>query len=372
LGGDYLIHDGLKETKIVYFGDIEALAREYLIALGYESDGVPYFDITPLGFKYYEHLEKKAGESNAQVESTMLKKYRQRFTEIIKSKSYEMGLFEIDENPSGEKVLVICVPKTQLRFEITQNPENFHEFCCLFTKFAPVASDYGQAPTNGWASIEAIYSWFEFWLDNEIKVYVEEYEVDQTQLSTTQARQNKTIDIEVLLNKGEKSDLEVKGSVMIDLNRLYKGDGLQESKPEIALEGVLKTIASFLNSSGGTTVIGAVEKSKFPELKEGDYPEINDYYLVGIEIELDKSGVDGYELKLRSLINDHIGRHLAGVISIESHRLENSLLCVLKVPRVLDNWYYIDGKKFYVRDGNRTIMLQGEEADRYKSRFKRN
>ena len=87
-----------------------------------------------------------------------------------------MGLFEIDENPSGEKVLVICIPKTQLRFEITQNPENFHEFCCLFTKFAPVASDYGQAPTNGWASIEAIYSWFEFWLDNEIKVYVEEYE----------------------------------------------------------------------------------------------------------------------------------------------------------------------------------------------------
>ena len=71
LGGDYLIHDGLKDTKMVYFGDIEALARENLLILEYEPDGVPYFDISPLGFKYYEFLKKKAGESIAQVESTV-------------------------------------------------------------------------------------------------------------------------------------------------------------------------------------------------------------------------------------------------------------------------------------------------------------
>ncbi len=59
---DILIHPGNREAgKIIYIGDIETLGRERLIYLSYASKDTPLFDITPLGFRYYEHLKQKKG-----------------------------------------------------------------------------------------------------------------------------------------------------------------------------------------------------------------------------------------------------------------------------------------------------------------------
>lgn len=67
--GDFIVHPAVPEDKKkVYFGDIEALVREDLLALGYGSSD---FDVTPLGFKYYEYLKKRAGQSVERVEATI-------------------------------------------------------------------------------------------------------------------------------------------------------------------------------------------------------------------------------------------------------------------------------------------------------------
>ena len=71
-GGDSLIHPTIPNEKSqIYFGDIESLARENLVALGYGSNGTPNLDVTPLGFKYYEFLKVRLGQSVERIEKTM-------------------------------------------------------------------------------------------------------------------------------------------------------------------------------------------------------------------------------------------------------------------------------------------------------------
>lgn len=72
LGGDDLLHPSVpKEKTRIYFGDIEALGKENLLALGYGSKGTPNFDVTPKGFKYYEYLMQKLGKPVERIEKTV-------------------------------------------------------------------------------------------------------------------------------------------------------------------------------------------------------------------------------------------------------------------------------------------------------------
>lgn len=57
--GDTLLYPGHRLNKKIYLGDIETLAREGLLASSYNSQGASTFDITPLGFRYYEFLKQK-------------------------------------------------------------------------------------------------------------------------------------------------------------------------------------------------------------------------------------------------------------------------------------------------------------------------
>ncbi|MFZ5452177.1 MAG: hypothetical protein ACOZF2_09955 [Thermodesulfobacteriota bacterium] len=65
----FIIHPGFPNHKIpAFFGDLEALANVGLLQRRYDSRGTPIFDVTPLGFKYYEHLSLSAGQPIMQVE----------------------------------------------------------------------------------------------------------------------------------------------------------------------------------------------------------------------------------------------------------------------------------------------------------------
>jgi hypothetical protein len=58
-GGDSLMHPGLsKNGTKTYIGDIEILSSVGLLNLSYGSNGTPNFDVTPLGFQYYEYLHQ--------------------------------------------------------------------------------------------------------------------------------------------------------------------------------------------------------------------------------------------------------------------------------------------------------------------------
>lgn len=113
--GDTLVHPSIPENRNqIYFGDVEALGREGLLAIGYGSHGTPSFDVTPFGFKYYEYLKKRMGQSGERVETT-IKKYldthifQQKYPESYKKWiSAEQALWAVDNSEQGTSIGHLC------------------------------------------------------------------------------------------------------------------------------------------------------------------------------------------------------------------------------------------------------------------------
>jgi hypothetical protein len=62
-------HQGLPNETRANLGDIETLAREGLLALTYGNDRTSAnFDVTPLGFRYYEYLKQHSGQPSQRIE----------------------------------------------------------------------------------------------------------------------------------------------------------------------------------------------------------------------------------------------------------------------------------------------------------------
>ncbi len=71
-GGSDLHHPGLPGGSVpAYEGDIQALARAGLIAFLPGSRGLERFDVTPLGFNYYQHLKKQIIEPIERMENVL-------------------------------------------------------------------------------------------------------------------------------------------------------------------------------------------------------------------------------------------------------------------------------------------------------------
>lgn len=72
-GGDGLIHPGFREGSLTaYEGDIQTLAREGFIAVSYSPRGAMRFDVTPLGFKYYECLINQLEDPVERLERSLI------------------------------------------------------------------------------------------------------------------------------------------------------------------------------------------------------------------------------------------------------------------------------------------------------------
>lgn len=71
--GTTINHPGLpRDLAGIYIGDLQVLAQEGLLNLTYTQRGTPVFDVTPLGFRYYEWLKQRAGEPIQQVEQEII------------------------------------------------------------------------------------------------------------------------------------------------------------------------------------------------------------------------------------------------------------------------------------------------------------
>lgn len=178
------------------------------------------------------------------------------------------------------------------------------------------------------------------------------------------------ISVEDTLKQKESSQMEIKGSCKLDLNRLLKSDGKMVLNNNLALNGILKEIVAFLNTNGGIVIIGALEADKFSleEIGKIHYKLVSDYYVIGIKIE--NENFDKYQLTIRDLISSHIDKELIGLTDITFHELYDFILCKIVINKASHKWYYLD-YNFYVRDGNRTVKLEGELMDNYKKKFPR-
>lgn len=179
-----------------------------------------------------------------------------------------------------------------------------------------------------------------------------------------------------LLRLDESMTLEVKGSAFAPLEpHLLQGEELLES-PAFFNRSILKTIVAFLNSEGGTIVIGALERGRFQHRQMVDdapeFREIGAYLCAGIiDPQYRRKGWDAYERKMSEAIEKNISPAPDSLVRIRNEDIDGLDFCVVDVaPGHNIGWHYLDadadGPQFMVRRGARTVHLQGVEADHYK------
>lgn len=156
-------------------------------------------------------------------------------------------------------------------------------------------------------------------------------------------------DLPSIIRNGEGPYLEFKSTLRWDL---------AESRINRALENVvLKTLAGFLNSAiGGTLLIGVADNGE----------------LLGLEKDfqtLKRQDQDGFEQTLMTLISTNLGADLCAYVHVLFHVIDQKQICRLIVspasrPVFLDAG---NNPKFYVRTGGATRDLNIQEALSYVS-----
>ncbi len=163
--------------------------------------------------------------------------------------------------------------------------------------------------------------------------------------------------LEDLIAEGESDELEFKSTLRWDLN-----EGTVNKKLE---DVIIKTIAAFANSDGGSVLIGVDDDGKVLGLD----PDYNS---------LTTADRDSFELHLRNLLRQQFGPAFTmSKISVKFHEIEGKEVCQLDVVPVREplivttkdkNGQTVE--KFYARSGNSSQEIPLSEMSAYmKERF---
>ena len=156
------------------------------------------------------------------------------------------------------------------------------------------------------------------------------------------------IDYKGIIEKGENEKREFKSSARWDYKRNCLNKEIHKS--------ILKTIAGFLNTSGGELFIGVDD----------------DGNILGLEKDiktLKKKNLDGYRLFLSSLISDYIGKEFNLYTSIEFPDISGYNICLIRIKESKKEAFVKDNNKnkFYIRTQNSTRELDPKETYEYIS-----
>jgi len=151
--------------------------------------------------------------------------------------------------------------------------------------------------------------------------------------------------IKDLIGLGESATLEFKSTLQWDLVRNCVNKDLRHS--------ILRTIAAFLDSNGGTLLIGVED----------------DGNVIGLDNDLKVFGgsTDKFEQLLNTLISENIGSVYAGFIKTLFEDINGKRICVIETDKSQEPAFLKGsrGKEFHIRVGNTTRMLDAEETMRY-------
>ncbi len=142
-------------------------------------------------------------------------------------------------------------------------------------------------------------------------------------------------------------------SVKLEFKSTLRWDVVQEQVNRNLQFSVLKTIAAFMNSSGGTLVIGVED----------------DGSIYGLEQDLKtlKDSTDIFEQTLVNLVVQHIGAEFAALVEVRFEEVEGKQVCVVDVDPAGGPAYLHTprGKELYVRFGNTSRSLDPQETVSY-------
>lgn len=170
-------------------------------------------------------------------------------------------------------------------------------------------------------------------------------------ISNERSRRKNQVSLEEGLKRGECQTIEFKETLEIDLKTGAPSQGI--------LKSALKTVAAFLNSSGGTLFIGVSD----------------DHAVRGLESDFKlckKGNVDGFAQKLRDLLCSRFHPTPWGKVNIRFESMNSLVVCAIDAqaapkPEVV----HFDGE-VYVREGNTTRKLEGPQLTNWlQERFHR-
>jgi serine/threonine protein kinase len=171
-----------------------------------------------------------------------------------------------------------------------------------------------------------------------------------------------TSNIDALISSGESDKIEFKsslhhpyGPLSPELQKLQPGQAKKEIQ-KLLRKSVTKTIAAFLNSEGGTLLVGVGDSGTVLGI-EPDF----EYLKQG------KQDTDGWLLSLQDVIINALGAEVwnAVRVSLVPHGPQ-TVAVVHCPPRATETWHREDGgERFYMRASNATRELNGSSLLRY-------
>jgi hypothetical protein len=159
----------------------------------------------------------------------------------------------------------------------------------------------------------------------------------------------RTITVQRLIGRGESTQIEFKASMRWDIAQ-------QRVNKELT-KAVAKTMCAFLNSHGGTLLIGVAD----------------DGTPVGIEHDirsLDPPNVDRVHLTIRAALGEHLGEDVSPLIDVTFSEIAGHTVAVLSCSAHDLPVFYDEGGsvKFFIRAGNASPPLDVREALDYVRR----
>ncbi|MDC1420246.1 ATP-binding protein [Euryarchaeota archaeon] len=179
----------------------------------------------------------------------------------------------------------------------------------------------------------------------------------------------------ILLMGNESAKLEFKASLWAEYHGVTEKPVEDQKSKKLELQdSVLKTVAAFLNTDGGTLLIGIKDKPRDSGDKVAE--------VLGIDpdfkwLKKGKRDEEGYSHVLIELFNNSLTNDAANqYIKISFPRFENKTICRIDVdplPRILGQQCFAntqEGKKLFVRSGDSSIPQSREtEYDYIRHHF---
>jgi membrane protein YdbS with pleckstrin-like domain len=173
------------------------------------------------------------------------------------------------------------------------------------------------------------------------------------QMSSKSSEKLLARDVLRLIREGEDLTTEFKETLRYDKRRNTVSKEMERM--------VMKTVVAFLNTKGGTLVVGVSDQGEVAGL-EDDYKT------------LEKKNRDGFENHIGMLVKSMIGLPFMKYVGVKFEKMEGKEVCVIYVgeshrPAYLRN----EDKKedFFVRIGNSTQPFSMSETEEYiKTRWK--
>ena len=168
--------------------------------------------------------------------------------------------------------------------------------------------------------------------------------------------------VDTLIAAGEGSKIEFKsslhhpyGTLPPDLQKLPSGQGRKQIQKALR-KSITKTIAAFLNTLGGTLLIGVSDSGNVLGI-EPDFA----YLRQG------KNDADGWLLSLKDVIVNALGPEVFSAIRVSLVPYGQQTVALIQCARrTIETWHREEGSEhFYIRASNATQELIGSSVLRY-------